>query len=139
MSAALAKSNLMAEIRSRAAALGLDVRDDGEDGLAGTADAIRAKWFFGGRKVSYRMSCRLAETEHAVRFREAVSETTWGFPPPTFTVEKTTLKGWEMAGERTDHSVGGGGSIDFARVREELKALVNAAGWQFRFEGGRMP
>lgn len=138
MSAAFAQS-LLADLTSRAAALGLSVRDKGNDGLAGQADSIRAKWFLGGRKLSYRMSCRLAEAEHIVRFREAVSEATWGIPPPTFTVEKTTIKSWERSGERTDRSVGGGGTIDFAQVREELKALVTAAGWQFQLEGGRMP
>jgi hypothetical protein len=139
MSTALAKSNLLADLTSRGAALGLSVRDEGNDGLTGQAESIRAKWFLGGRKVSYRMSCRLVEAEHTVRFREAVSETTWGIPPPTLTVEKTTTKGWARSGERTDRSLGGGGTIDFARVREELKPLVTAAGWQFHLEGGRMP
>jgi len=139
MSAALPPSNLLADLTSHAAALGLSVQDKGNDGLTGHADAIRAKWFLGGRKVSYRISCRLAEADHTVRFREAISEATWGIPPPTFTVEKTTIKGWERSGERTDRSVGGGGTIDFACVREELKAVATAAGWQFQLEGGRMP
>ncbi|MHB8884346.1 MAG: hypothetical protein ACYC5H_04510 [Methylovirgula sp.] len=139
MSAALTKSNLLADITAHAAALGLSVHDEGDDGLTGQAESIRAKWFLGGRKVSYHMSCRLAEAEHIVRFREMVSEATWGIPPLTFTVEKTTVKGWQRSGMREDRSVGGGGTIDFAQVREELKALVTADGWQFQLEGGRMP
>ena len=139
MSAVLTKSDLLAELKSHAIDLGLSVREAGSDELAGQAELIRSKWFLGGRKASYKMSCRLMEAEHAVRFREMASETSWGVPPPTFTVETTSVKGWERSGKRTDRSVGGGGTIDYARVREELKPLVTAAGWQFEFEGGRMP
>jgi hypothetical protein len=139
MSAVLTKSDLLAELKAHAIDLGLSVREAGSDELAGQAESIRAKWFLGGRKASYKMSCRLMEAEHAVRFREMVSETSWGVPPPTFTVETTSVKGWERSGKRTDRSVGGGGTIDYARVREELKPLVTAAGWQFELEGGRMP
>jgi hypothetical protein len=35
--------------------------------------------------------------------------------------------------------VGGGRTIDFGRVREDLKAVTTAAGWQFELEGGLMP
>ena len=74
MSAVHTKSDLLAELKSYAADLGLSVREAGNDELAGEAESIRAKWFLGGRKASYRMSCRLMEAEHAVRFREMVSE-----------------------------------------------------------------
>jgi hypothetical protein len=60
-------------------------------------------------------------------------------PPPTFTVEKTTVKGWARSGERTDRSAGGGGKLDYARVREDLQQLAASAGWQFHLEGGRTP
>jgi hypothetical protein len=105
VSAVFTQSALLAGLKAQAATLGLAVRDEGSDGLTGEMESIRAKWFLGGRKVSYRMSCRLAEAEHSVRFREAVVEKTWGMPPPTFspwrrpfyrgedhfTVEKTIL------------------------------------------------
>lgn len=139
MPAVLTKPDLFAALKSQAAALGLSVREEGGDGLIGEVESIRAKWFFGGRKVSYRMSCRLVEAEHIARFREVVSERTWGMPPPTFSVQKSTVKGWERSGERTDRSVGGGGTLDYARVRETLKPVVTAAGWQFHLEGGRLP
>ena len=133
------ESDLATELQRQAAAAGLTVRADGAHDVKGESENIKAKWWLGGRKVTYRMSCRLDEADHTVHFREAVSEATWGIPPPTFTVEKTTVKGWQRSGERTDRSVGGGGTIDFARVREDLKAVATAAGWQFQFEGGRMP
>lgn len=130
MSAVLTQSELLADLKAQAAALGLRVRDEGGD---------RAKWFLGSRKVAYRMSCRLAEAERAVHFREAISEKTWGMPPPTFTVEKTVVKGWKLSGERTDRALGGGGTLDYGRVREALQQTVTGAGWQFHLEGGRMP
>jgi len=68
-----------------------------------------------------------------------VTERSWGIPPPTLSVETTTTKGWERSGSRTDRSVGGGGSIDYAQVRDKVKEAVSAAGWQFHLEGGRVP
>ena len=139
MATALSKSDLLTRLKSEASTLGLKVQDDGPDGLAGEMEAIGAKWFLGGRKVSYKASCRLAETEHTVHFRDVVTERSWGIPPPTLSVESTSTKGWERSGSRTDRSVGGGGRIDYARLRDKVKEAVTAAGWQFHLEGGRMP
>ena len=135
----LSQSELLAALKKEAAALGLAVRDEGSDGLAGEVESIRAKWFLGSRKVSYRMSCRLTEADRSVHFREAVVEKAWGLPPPTFTVEKTMVKGWKLSGKRTDRALGGGGTIDYGRVREALEQMVTGAGWRFHLEGGRMP
>lgn len=137
-SAVLPKADLLVGLKAKVAALGLSV-DEGGDGLSGKAKSIRAKWLLGARSVTYKMSCRLDEAAHIVHFREAVAETSWGLPPPTFITERTTVKGGARSGERTDRSVGGGGTIDYGRVREALKQAVSAAGWQFHLEGGRMP
>ena len=107
--------------------------------LRGERETITAKWWFGGRKVTYRASCRLAEAERTVHFREAVVERSWGIPPPTLTVETTTTAGWKRSGTRTDVSVHGGGLVDYARVREAVEKAVMAAGWTFHVEGGRLP
>lgn len=135
----ITKSDLLAGLKSKAAALGLSVEDNDGDGLAGKMKSIRAKWLLGARTVTYRMSCRLDEVGRTVHFREAIIETSWGMPPPTFTTEWTGIKGWARSGERTDRSVGGGGTINYGQVREELKQTVSAAGWQFHLEGGRIP
>ena len=136
----LSAQELLAELRKQAAILGLTVRDGANQELAGEAESIRAKWWLGGRKVNYRMSCRLAEAEHTLHFREAVVERSWGIPPPTLTVEKTTVSGWQRSGERTDVSLGGGGGkLDYARMREAVERTAVAAGWTFHLEGGRMP
>lgn len=139
MAESFGKSALLSNLKSKAAALGLSLQDDGKDGLSGKIESIRAKWFLGGRTVVYRMSCRATEAEHVVLFREAVSEKSWGVPPPTFTVEKETISGWKRSGERADVSVGGGGAIDYASVRNALEQAAVEAGWQFRLEGGRLP
>jgi hypothetical protein len=135
----LDKPAMLAALKSKAAALGLSLRDDGQDGLSGEIEAIRTKWFLGGRKAVYRMSCRLAEAERAVLFREAVAEKSWGMPPPTLSAETSTIAGWRRSGTRTDRSVGGGGSMDFAEIRNALEQATTEAGWRFRLEGGRLP
>ena len=136
----LSAQDLLAELRKQAAILGLAVRDGAHQELLGEVESIGAKWWLGGRKVNYKMSCRLAEAERRLHFREAVVEKSWGIPPPTLTVEKTTVRGWQRSGERTDISLGGGGGkLDYARVREAMERTAVAAGWTFHLEGGRMP
>ncbi len=135
----LATHDLLAELKKQTAALGLNLRQGGGQELVGEVDAIGAKWWFGGRKVTYRMACRPTETDHTLHFREATVERSWGIPPPTLTVEKTTVSGWKRSGQRTDVSVGGGGSLDYARVRAAVEQAASAAGWKFHIEGGRLP
>ena len=135
----LSANDLLAELKKQAAILGLTTRDGAERELLGEVESIGAKWWLGGRKVNYRMACRLAEAERTLHFREAVVEKSWGIPPPTLTVEKTTVSGWKRSGERTDVSLGGGGKLDYARVREAGERAAVAAGWTFHLEGGRIP
>jgi len=134
----LNKFDLFAGLRSKATALGLTLAKDRKDELTGTIESVRAKWFLGGRKATYQMSFRLSEAERVVYFREAVTEKTWGIPPPTFVLEKETITGWKRSGKRDETSVGGGGAIDYSRVRGGLEQVATAAGWQFHLEG-RMP
>lgn len=134
----LGKAALLNEFEARMKGLGAAVRSEG-DALSAEIESIRARWFLGGRKATYRMSCRLDEAHHCVAFREAVVERSWGLPPPTFSVETTSVKGWKRSGARSEVSVGGGGSLDFAQVREALEQASANAGWSFRLEGGRSP
>ena len=85
------------------------------------------------------MSCRPTEQDHTLHFRESVVERSWGIPPPTLTVEKTSVSGWKRSGERKDVSLGGGGALDYAQVREAVETASAAAGWNFHLEGGGMP
>ncbi len=135
----LAKRDLLAELEKKSEALGLSVHDDAPEGCSGEVEAIRAKWWFGGRKVGYRMSCRLTESDHTVHFREAAVERSWGIPPPTLTVETTTTSGWKRNEKRSDVSARGGGSLNYGLVRNALEQAAAAAGWNFHLEGGRMP
>jgi len=133
------KHDLVAELQKQTSALGLNVHADAEQGLRGEAEKIGAKWWLGGRKVAYSMSCRPTEADHTVHFREAVVERSWGIPPPTLTVETTTVSGWKRSGTRKDVSVGGGGTLDYAKVRDAVEKASAAAGWKFHLEGGSMP
>jgi hypothetical protein len=135
----LPTNDLLTELKKQTTTLGLNIRDGSDQELVGEVESIRAKWWLGGRKVNYRMSCRLAEADHTLHFREVVVERSWGIPPPTLTVEKTTVSGWQRSGERIDASIGGGGALDYARVRAAVEKAAAAAGWKFHLEGGRMP
>ena len=136
----LAGRELLDDLEKKVGGLGLAVREDEEQqGCSGEVEAIGAKWWFGGRKVTYRMSCRLTEADRTVHFREAAVERSWGIPPPTLTVETTTISGWKRNEKRTDVSVGGGGSLNYGQVRNVLEQATAAAGWNFHLEGGRMP
>jgi hypothetical protein len=139
MPAAINTSHLMAELKSAALAEGLKTTANDRDRLSGEIEAIKSKWWFGGRKAVYRMSCRLSESDHAVLFREAVVEKSWGLPPPTMTVETETVSGWNRSGTKTETSIGGGGIIEYERVRKAFENAVTQAGWHFRLEGGKMP
>lgn len=135
----LSKIDLLAKIQAIARAHGVEPVSRDADTLAGEAEAIGAKWFFGGRKVVYRMSCRLDESAHAAHVRESVQQSSWGIPPPTFTVVKTAQRGTRVSVSRTDRSVGGGGTLEYGRLREAMEIAVREAGWQFAFEAGRRP
>lgn len=131
-------ADMKAELKSILADAGLAVSDS-NDTLSGAREQITAKWWLGGRKVTYRASCRLAEAERTVHFRDVVVERSWGIPPPTLTVETTTTSGWKRSGTRTDVSAPGGGQVEYAHVREAVEKAVAAAGWTFHLEGGRLP
>jgi len=136
----LSAADLLSALKQQLAALGVAVRDDGPLGLAGDAEKIGAKWWFGGRKVVFKTSCRLSEADRTVHYRDVVIERSWGIPPPTLTVETTTTSGWKRSGERKDVSLGGqGGAVDYGRVRGAVEQAVKAAGWTFHLEGGRLP
>jgi hypothetical protein len=49
------------------------------------------------------------------------------------------VSGWKRSGTRKDVSVGGGGTLDYAKVRDAVEKASAAAGWKFHLEGGRMP
>ncbi len=61
MTGVLGERALLNELQKQTAALGLTLRGDAGHGLSGEAEKIRAKWWLGGRKVTYRMSCQLTE------------------------------------------------------------------------------
>ena len=134
------KADMLAGLKAEAKRLGLTLRDESGEGFKGDVESILIKWMLGQRKMVYKMSCVLSETDHAANFREVVKESSWGLLPPTLTVESTSTKGWERSGTHTEKPLGGkGGTVDFGKVREGLKQAVAAGGWQFHLDGGRMP
>lgn len=55
------------------------------------------------------------------------------------TVETSSVSGWKRSGERKDVSVGGGGTLDYAKVRNAVEIASVATGWKFQLEGGPHP
>jgi len=61
-------------------------------------------------------------------------ESSWGLPPPTFTVETTSQFGSRVNTTRKDAGVGGGGTLEFGTFREDFERAVQDAGWKFVYE-----
>ena len=136
----VSKADLFAALKAEAMRLGLILRDESGDGFKGEVEAILMKWMLGQKKMVYKMSLRFNEAEGAVRYREAVKESSFGLVPPTLTVETTGIKGGERSGTHKEVMPDGkGGTLDYGRVREALKQAVEARGWRFDYESGRMP
>jgi hypothetical protein len=102
--------------------------------VAGTLTAIKAEWFLGGRKVTSNFTCTLDPASHGAHFRESAVETSWGLPPPTFSVQTTSQYGARVKETRVDKSVGGGGILEFGKFRESVEQTVKDAGWEFLYE-----
>jgi post-segregation antitoxin (ccd killing protein) len=73
----LSERDLIAELQKQAPAAGLNVHANAQHGLSGEAERIGAKWWLGGRNVTYHMSCNLTEADRTVHFREDVVERSW--------------------------------------------------------------
>ncbi len=99
--------------------------------ITGTLTAIEAKWLLGGRKVTSNFRCALDPANHAAHFRESAIESSWGLPPPTFTVQTTSQYGSRVNTTRTDTGLGGGGKLEFGKLREDFERAVQGAGWEF--------
>jgi hypothetical protein len=102
--------------------------------ITGRLAAIKAKWFLGGRKVTSNFRCTLDPANHEAHFRESATESSWGLPPPTFTVETTSQFGSRVNTTRTDTGVGGGGRLEFGKFREDFERAVHDAGWKFIYD-----
>ena len=101
--------------------------------VKGSLTAIKAKWFLGERKVTSHFTCTLDADAHTARFHESAIESSWGMPPPTFTVSTSTQHGTRVKATRVDSGVGGGGRLEFGRFREAVERAVRDAGWDFIF------
>ena len=99
-----------------------------------TLTAIKSKWLLGGRKVTDSVTCRLVPETHEVHLRETAVETSWGLPPPTFTVETTVQTGSRVTTTRADKAVGGGGRMEFGRFRDTVAQATQDAGWAFVYD-----
>lgn len=133
------KTALLAALKAEAQRLGLKLQGESGEGFKGEIESVLIKWMLGKKTMVYKMSLGLDESSRAVRFREAVKESSFGILPPTLTLETTSLKGKALSGTHRETSPAGKGTVDFGKVREALKQAVENAGWRFDLEAGRMP
>ncbi len=131
---ALPQAELLARLSGIASALGGTASMPDANTVTGTLTAIKAKWILGGRKVTSHFTCVLDPAKHEARFRESAVESSWGLPPPTLTVQTTSQYGTRVKETRTDKGVGGGGRLEFGKLRESVEQAVKDAGWDFVFE-----
>ena len=136
MTTVATKSDMWLRLSEVAAAQGLSVTPRGPDTFRGDRIAIQSKWILGVHRVKQRVSCRLSEADRTVAFREAVTETTWGFPPPAVTLDKSVLAGRTRSGVLKVTSIYGGGELDYAAAREALQQATVSGGWRFDVEIG---
>ncbi len=129
---------LSSQLREIASTSGLSCDVPSPALIRASQDGIVSKWFLGGRKASYRASCALDEATQVVAFREILTESTWGVPPPAITVETTSQKGTTV-NKSVKISGPGGGKVDLGSARAAFERAVTAAGWRFVFESGKSP
>ncbi len=139
MPTALSKDELLTVLKTTAKEHGMHCKPFDHEGLRADLETTNARWIFGGRKVTYHFGCRLEEPHRTMRFREAVTEETWGIPAPFFWTEKTIVKDGAISGARTESGSGAAGPIEYHRIRHEIERVVKNAGWTFTFEKGHRP
>lgn len=130
----IAEADLLESIAKVVEAEGGRVSSRDTHALSATLTAIVSKWFLGGRTVSDSVTCRLVPESHEVHLRETATETSWGMPPPTFTVETRVQSGSRVTSTRSDASVGGGGRLEFGRFRDAVAQATRDAGWTFVYD-----
>ena len=131
---AISHAELLSRLSSIANSHGGTASIPDDHTVIGTLTAIKAKWFLGGRKVTSNFTCTLDPATHQVHFRESAVESTWGMPPPTFTVQTTSQYGSRVNATRVDKGVGGGGRLEFGKVHQEVEQAVKDAGWEFLYD-----
>ncbi|MBI4829778.1 MAG: hypothetical protein HY804_13420 [Nitrospinae bacterium] len=118
---------------------GFTISKESPDGFTAESTVTLAKWALGSRKARRRISIRLDAGTRTVHLREALTETSLGFPPPAFLSESWKQKGTRKTATLAGHGPGGGGEIRFGELRDELKSLVERAGWRFMYEAAVAP
>lgn len=135
-SSILSQAELLSRLSAIASSNGGTAPTVNDGTLTGTLTAITAKWLLGSRKVTSNFRCTLDPASHEAHFRESAIESSWGLPPPTFTVQTTSQYGSRVKATRVDKGLGGGGVLEFGKFRESFERAVQDAGWKFVYEIG---
>jgi hypothetical protein len=131
-------ASLVSLLRETASSFGLTFETPSPTLVRAAQDAVVSKWMLGGRKASYRASCMLDEATQVAAFREVLTESSWGVPPPAITIATTSQKGAAVRKSVTVTGPGGG-KVDLGAARDAFERAVTTAGWRFAFESGKLP
>ena len=134
-----AKASLLERFAFLAADHDVALSPEGRDTLRGELEVSLGRWMIGGHSIRYRCWCRLDEAARIVTFRESTTETSWGVPPPTVTVERRTKGSTTAPDAKGARTTDGGGRLDYAALRERFADATRQAGWEFRYEAGEQP
>lgn len=135
----LPASLLLTRLQDLARAEGLEVTSASAGHLNASRETSLGRWFLGGRKAVYRVACDLNDDAREVRLRESTTESSWGIPPPSLTVETTSQRGARVTETTSVKTPVGGGAFDIGRFRGVVEAAAAEAGWRVRLEPGRRP
>ncbi len=133
------KRDVVANLKAVATVQGIAPQDDGDSGIRGRKETIKAKWFLGGNKSIYTFSCQLDEMARTATFRESILDKSWGIAPPSFNVQTYSQSGTTMTSSERQTSVGGGGVQEIGPMRAACARAIIQAGWQFKHEPMRLP
>lgn len=132
--------DLSSRLRTRFEDLGMRVESGSDDlFIWASKEPVSTKWALGGRSISYKASVRLNPVEKLADFREVIVEESWGLVPPRLWIEVAVVKKFFLSGRRVEQSPWGRGALSFEEIRESTRELVEADGWSFHLDVGRMP
>lgn len=100
--------------------------------LQATREDIKARWWFGSRKVTLSLDCVLDFSDKVLTYREIAKEVSRGIPPPTLSLSTFKQSGTHVKIARQDYSLAGGGVMHYGSVRKLLEHICQQSGWQLR-------
>ena len=127
------------ELKSALKPAGFAIVKETSEGFTAQITVTLATWALGSRKARRSLSLRFDAASRTGYLRESLMETSMGFAPPVFLAELWKQKGAEKTASLASRGPGGGGEVHFGNLRDELKSIIERAGWRFVYEAAKAP